>query len=198
MTFLNLLLNQLSHLSQIYSGVDVIAIMNSLGFSDKITSPFKDSSLGHIAVAYLLYKVATPARYTVTLAGTTVSIKYLVAWGMIRPVNETKLMKAYQDKKEELQENLRDRRVELQEQMTDKKLQFQGIVQEKKNELQDMMQEKKTELQGIVQDKKMELEGMVREKKNELEGIVNDKKTEFENKRQELAKDLINKDNVSK
>lgn len=49
------------------SGVDVIAILESLGVSETLINPVRDSSLGHIAIAYLLYKIATPARYTVTL-----------------------------------------------------------------------------------------------------------------------------------
>lgn len=49
------------------SGVDVIALLESMGVSQKLIDPVRDSSLGHIAVAYLLYKIATPARYTVTL-----------------------------------------------------------------------------------------------------------------------------------
>lgn len=49
------------------SGVDVIALLESVGVSQKLIDPVRDSSLGHIAVAYLLYKIATPARYTVTL-----------------------------------------------------------------------------------------------------------------------------------
>ncbi|XP_055585901.1 protein FAM210A isoform X2 [Uranotaenia lowii] len=49
------------------SGVDVIAVLESMGVSPKLIDPVRDSSLGHIAVAYLLYKIATPARYTITL-----------------------------------------------------------------------------------------------------------------------------------
>lgn len=49
------------------SGVDVISLLESMGVSQKLIDPVRDSSLGHIAIAYLLYKIATPARYTVTL-----------------------------------------------------------------------------------------------------------------------------------
>jgi hypothetical protein len=49
------------------SGVDVIAVLESMGISEKLINPLRDSSAGYIAVAYALYKIATPVRYTVTL-----------------------------------------------------------------------------------------------------------------------------------
>lgn len=41
--------------------------METYNFSDRLISPLRDSHLGHVAIAYLLYKIATPARYTITL-----------------------------------------------------------------------------------------------------------------------------------
>ena len=58
--------------------------------------------MGHIAVAYLCYKIATPLRYTVTLGGTTVMIKTLVKTGHIKPMPTRKeLVQIYKDKKED-------------------------------------------------------------------------------------------------
>lgn len=68
------------------SGLDVVALLESLGVSEKIVNPLKGSSAGYVALAYAMYKVATPARYTVTLGGTTASIKYLTRMGYIKPV----------------------------------------------------------------------------------------------------------------
>lgn len=93
------------------SGVDVIALLESMGVSQKLIDPVRDSSLGHIAVAYLLYKIATPARYTVTLGGTTLSIKYLVQWGYIKPMpSGAKLRQMYKDKKENIQERIAEKK----------------------------------------------------------------------------------------
>lgn len=50
-----------------FSGVDIVGIMESYNVSAKLLDPLRDSSMGHLAVAYILYKIATPARYTVTL-----------------------------------------------------------------------------------------------------------------------------------
>lgn len=75
--------------------------------------------MGHYAIAYLCYKVATPLRYALTLGMwgdsnftlqtviltlsegcTTVSIKYLVQHGYIKPIpTKNELIKMYEDKK---------------------------------------------------------------------------------------------------
>ncbi|XP_049529297.1 uncharacterized protein C18orf19 homolog A [Anopheles darlingi] len=107
------------------SGVDVIAILESLGVSETLINPVRDSSLGHIAIAYLLYKIATPARYTVTLGGTTLSIKYLEQWGYIKPMpSKAQLVQMYKDKKENIQEKIAEKKQDFQDrkqQLTDKK-----------------------------------------------------------------------------
>ncbi|XP_052888625.1 uncharacterized protein C18orf19 homolog A [Anopheles moucheti] len=110
------------------SGVDVIAILESLGVSETLINPVRDSSLGHIAVAYLLYKIATPARYTVTLGGTTISIKYLEQWGYIKPMpSKARLVQMYKDKKE----NIQDKIAEKKQDFKDRK----QLLTEKKNNL---------------------------------------------------------------
>lgn len=78
--------------------------------------------MGYIAVAYALYKIATPLRYTVTLGGTTISIKYLQEWGYIKPVQQLKVM--YEDKKSDLMITMRGKKEELElqkEKLKDKK-----------------------------------------------------------------------------
>lgn len=49
------------------SGVDIPALLQSLSISETIIDKLKDSSMGHVAIAYMCYKVMTPVRYTVTL-----------------------------------------------------------------------------------------------------------------------------------
>ncbi len=50
-----------------FSGIDIIAILESLHFSESVISVLRDSSAGYFAVAYALYKIFTPVLYTVTL-----------------------------------------------------------------------------------------------------------------------------------
>lgn len=71
--------------------------------------PFKSSHAGEIAVAYLLYKLATPARYTVTLAGTNFTIKYLQKSGkMVKPAERESFKEIYKDGKQELKEKRKE------------------------------------------------------------------------------------------
>ncbi|XP_052865812.1 uncharacterized protein C18orf19 homolog A [Anopheles cruzii] len=120
------------------SGVDVIGILEWLGVSETLVNPVRDSSLGHIAIAYLLYKIATPARYTVTLGGTTVSIKYLEQWGYIKPVpSKAQLVQMYKDKKEDIQEKIAEKKQDFQDrkqQLTEKKNNLMSDLKTKKDD----------------------------------------------------------------
>lgn len=54
----------------IYSGVDLGYYLRLMGVSENVVKHVTESSMGHIAVAWALYKVATPIRYAVTLGKT--------------------------------------------------------------------------------------------------------------------------------
>jgi len=72
--------------------------------------------LGHIAVAYFLYKIATPARYTVTLGGTTFAIRFLSSRGIIKPMpSKDQLVQIYKDKKGEMHQKVADKKQALQD-----------------------------------------------------------------------------------
>lgn len=63
--------------------------------------------MGHLALAFMCYKLITPVRYVVTLGGSTVAIKYLSQWGYIKPVpNKAQLQKMYAESKAKLQKKL--------------------------------------------------------------------------------------------
>ncbi|GLH13727.1 Angiotensin-converting enzyme [Gryllus bimaculatus] len=109
-----------------YCGVDILTIVEALGVSNRIPDVLKDSSAGYLAVAYALYKIATPVRYMVTIGGTTISIKYLKEYGYIKPIPPAgKLKEMYQEKKENLKEKSQNFAVELKQ----KKDQFKGRSQ---------------------------------------------------------------------
>uniref|UniRef100_A0A131X7X2 Putative conserved plasma membrane protein n=1 Tax=Hyalomma excavatum TaxID=257692 RepID=A0A131X7X2_9ACAR len=67
-------------------GVDVVPIMEYLGLPESIISPLRKSGLNYIATASAMYKLATPARYAVTLGGTSIAIRILVKRGLIKPM----------------------------------------------------------------------------------------------------------------
>ncbi|EDV34364.1 uncharacterized protein Dana_GF21272 [Drosophila ananassae] len=82
------------------SGVDVPSLLQYVHLSETIIEKVQGSDMGHYAIAYLCYKVATPLRYALTLGCTTVSIKYLVQHGYIKPIpTKNELIKMYEDKK---------------------------------------------------------------------------------------------------
>lgn len=89
------------------AGVDIVALLEALHVSEKIIEPLRDgnSTTGYLALAYALYKISTPIRYTVTIGGTTISINYLKKWGYIKPVpSKEKLKEMYKEQKENLKE----------------------------------------------------------------------------------------------
>ena len=105
-----------------------MGILESYNFSETIIKPLRNSHLGHIAVAYFCYKIATPARYFVTLGGTTFAIKQGIKHGLIKPMpSKEKLVQIYKDKKDDLQQNFADKKQALQD---------------KKQELQDKYMKK--------------------------------------------------------
>lgn len=86
------------------SGVDIASLAEMIHLSETTVEKIRANSntlAGHLAVAYLLYKIFTPLRYTVTVGGTTISINYLKEWGYIKPI----------PKKEEFKKLLEEKRV---------------------------------------------------------------------------------------
>lgn len=70
------------------SGIDIISLLQWLGVSDKIVASLSVPGVGHAAIAYLLYKLATPVRYAVTIAGTRLAVNVLRRWGHLPPIPE--------------------------------------------------------------------------------------------------------------
>lgn len=99
-----------------------MALLENLGVSEKIIGPLRNSSVGYYALTYALYKVASPARYAVTIGGTTVSINYLTKWGYIKPVpSAERLQVLYQTRTAELREKRDNFRRKLRQHKADLK-----------------------------------------------------------------------------
>uniref|UniRef100_G3MLJ0 DUF1279 domain-containing protein n=1 Tax=Amblyomma maculatum TaxID=34609 RepID=G3MLJ0_AMBMU len=80
-------------------GVDVVPLLEFLGLPESVISPLRKSGLNYIATASAMYKLATPARYTVTLGGTSIAIRVLVKRGLIKPMPTSgKLRQMLRDK----------------------------------------------------------------------------------------------------
>lgn len=105
------------------SGVNMEPFLRWVGASDTILSFYTTPGVGHLAVAYLMYKLATPARYAVTIGGTHMAVKWLTQWGYIRPIPKSNSLKTLvkdgktkvKAKYEEYQEIIDDIRDDLKE-----------------------------------------------------------------------------------
>ena len=72
------------------SGVDIAGVLESMGTSHEKVERIGESPWAHLLLAYACYKIATPARYTVTVAGTTLSVGRLRDRGYLRTTREVK------------------------------------------------------------------------------------------------------------
>ncbi|XP_066102776.1 protein FAM210A [Saccopteryx bilineata] len=111
-------------------GVNVIPFLELIGLPDSIVDILKNSQSGNALTAYALFKIATPARYTVTLAGTSFTVKYLRSHGYMStppPVKEY-----LQDRMEETKELLTEKMEETKDRLTEKLQETKGKVSFKK------------------------------------------------------------------
>ncbi|XP_013201230.1 uncharacterized protein C18orf19 homolog A [Amyelois transitella] len=121
------------------SGVDVLAILEWMGISETLMAPLKDSSAGYFALAFALYKIATPLRYAVTVGGTTVAIKKLTAIGWIKPVPSTERIKEMlQEQKDSLQDRFKESKEHYKSQMSEKRTQVMDEMRRYKSEMRSL------------------------------------------------------------
>uniref|UniRef100_A0A146LGA8 Protein FAM210A n=1 Tax=Lygus hesperus TaxID=30085 RepID=A0A146LGA8_LYGHE len=90
------------------SGFDIAGAIEFLNLSEETMDKVRhsaNSTAGHLTLAYLLYKIFTPLRYTVTLGGTTYSIKFLTARGLLKKMpKREELKQMYAERKDMLKE----------------------------------------------------------------------------------------------
>lgn len=142
-----------------------MAILESWNVSEKITNTLKGSEMGNIAVSYALYKIFTPLRYTVTLGGTTLSIKYLKEWGYIKPVPTTQQLKnMYELKRNNIIESMnqtremyKERRETIQQKMKDTKEELLLKKEELKTKKEDIMGNFEDTLKNIHEETKKQV-----------------------------------------
>ncbi|XP_020841265.1 protein FAM210A [Phascolarctos cinereus] len=99
-------------------GVNVVPFLEHVGLPDSIVGILKNSQSGNALTAYALYKIATPARYTVTLGGTSITVKYLRSHGYMStppPVTEY-----FQDRMEETKDLITEKMGETKDRLTEK------------------------------------------------------------------------------
>ncbi|XP_029959126.1 uncharacterized protein C18orf19 homolog B [Salarias fasciatus] len=134
------------------NGVNVVPFLEMIGLPESIVGLLRDSSSGYALTAYAMYKIATPARYTVTLGGTSLSVQYLRKHGYLStppPVTEY-----IQDKMEETKEKLSEKMEETKERFSEKMEETKERFSEKMEETKDKLSEKLQETKDRVSDRK--------------------------------------------
>lgn len=98
------------------------------------------------------FKIATPARYTVTLGGTSITVKYLRKHGyMSTPPPVTEYL---QDRMEETKERLSGKMEETRDMISEKMEETKDRITEKMEETKDRITEKIQETKDKVSFKK--------------------------------------------
>lgn len=133
-------------------GANVGPVLEYIGLPDTIVGLLGDSSSGYALTAYAMYKLATPARYTVTLGGTSFSVKYLRRHGYFStppPVKDY-----LQDRMEETKEKLTEKMEVTKERLTEKMEETKDRFSEKMEETKDKFSEKLQETKDKVSEGK--------------------------------------------
>ncbi|XP_018521164.1 uncharacterized protein C18orf19 homolog B [Lates calcarifer] len=133
-------------------GVNVVPFLEMVGLPESLVGLLRDSSSGYALTAYAMYKIATPARYTVTLGGTSLSVQYLRKHGYLStppPVKEY-----IQDKMEETKEKFTEKMEETKEKFSEKMEETKERISEKMEETKDKLSEKLQETKDRVSEGK--------------------------------------------
>ncbi|XP_034385115.1 uncharacterized protein C18orf19 homolog A-like [Cyclopterus lumpus] len=123
-------------------GVNVVPFLEMVGLPESLVGLLRNSSSGYALTAYAMYKIATPARYTMTLGGTSLSVQYLRKHGYLStppPVKEY-----IQDKMEETKERFSERMEETKELFSEKMEETKDKLSEKLQETKDRVTEGKS------------------------------------------------------
>jgi ElaB/YqjD/DUF883 family membrane-anchored ribosome-binding protein len=164
----------------LFSGVDVVPLLKWLGASDKVIAPFLRPAVGHAAATYLLYKLFTPLRYTVTIAATQVTVKYLRQRGYLKtPADDSFRALVHdgrskvKDKVEEVRDKVEDKMDEVRDKIEvvrDKVEDRLDDVRDKIEVVRDKMEDKLDDIRDDVQELKGKLGGLRSHKMNKPDG----------------------------
>jgi len=133
-------------------GVNVLPFLEMIGLPESLVGLLRNSSSGYALTAYAMYKIATPARYTVTLGGTSLSVQYLRKHGYLStppPVKDY-----IQDKMEETKEKLTEKMEETKERFSEKMEETKERFSEKMEVTKDKFSEKLQETKDRVSEGK--------------------------------------------
>ncbi|XP_039593784.1 uncharacterized protein C18orf19 homolog A isoform X1 [Polypterus senegalus] len=125
-------------------GVNLVPFLEYIGMPENLVHLLRDSQSGYALTAYAMYKIATPARYTVTLGGTSYTVKYLRKHGYFStppPVRDY-----IQDKMEETRERFTEKMEETKDRFSEKMEETKDKISETKEKLSERFQETKSKV----------------------------------------------------
>nr|XP_033790050.1 protein FAM210A [Geotrypetes seraphini]XP_033790051.1 protein FAM210A [Geotrypetes seraphini] len=122
-------------------GVNVVPFLEFIGLPESVVNILKNSQSGNALTAYAMYKIATPARYTVTLGGTSISVKYLRKYGYLSTPPPVK--NYIQDRMEETKERITGKMEETRDKISEKMEETKDLITEKIQETQEKFSFKK-------------------------------------------------------
>ncbi|KAG1947988.1 uncharacterized protein C18orf19 homolog B-like [Pimephales promelas] len=133
-------------------GVNLIPFLEFIGLPDWMVGILRDSQGGLALTAYAMYKLATPARYTVTLGGTSLSVQYLRKHGYL---STPPPVKGYlQDKMEETRELLTEKMEETKERFSEKMEETKELLSERMEGTKGRISETKDKFSEKLQETK--------------------------------------------
>ena len=135
-----------------------MSLLQSMGVSAVVIKPLTLPGVGNVAIMYLLYKMATPLRYAITLGGTQFAVRQLTRAGYIKPPPEKDRMRnlvkdKMGDMKEDMTHGIRDKREQFKEKVTEMKGDMRNRVSDMKGDVSDRMRSKARNIKGSVKGK---------------------------------------------
>ncbi len=98
----------------VHSGIDVISFLEWLNVSEKLLGPVRSSAWVDFALAYLMYKLASPARYMATIGGTQLVVSRFRRTGRIPTLrDEDRLRNLAKEGQASIKEIAKDKREDL-------------------------------------------------------------------------------------
>ncbi|XP_029928606.1 uncharacterized protein C18orf19 homolog B [Myripristis murdjan] len=137
-------------------GVNVVPFLEMIGLPESVVGLLRDSSSGYALTAYAMYKIATPARYTVTLGGTSLSVQYLRKHGYFStpPPVKDYIQDKMEETKEKLTEKMEETKERFSEKMEETKELISGRMEETKERFNEKMEVTKDKLSEKLQETK--------------------------------------------
>ncbi|XP_028969460.1 uncharacterized protein C18orf19 homolog B-like [Esox lucius] len=176
-------------------GVNVVPFLEFIGLPEKIVGLLNNSSGGNALTAYAMYKIATPARYTVTLGGTSLSVKYLRKHGYFStpPPVKDYLQDRMEETREKLTEKMEETKELFSEKMEETKELLSGKMEDTKERFSEKMEETKERFSGKMEETKERFSGKMEETKERFSGKMEETKERFSGKMEETKERISGK-----